>query len=70
MYIDGLFTLKVRGEDGKPDLLITMDKTKLRSVAAPAIANFLRKLQVILNFELNKYCFMIRNIAGNLKLYT
>ena len=50
MYIDGLFTLKVRGEDGKPDLLITMDKTKLRSVAAPAIANFLRKLQVILNY--------------------
>jgi len=37
---------QVRGEDGKPDLLITMDKTKLRSVAAPAIANFLRKLQV------------------------
>jgi len=37
---------QVTGEDGQPDLLITMDKTKLHSVGAPAIANFLNKLQV------------------------
>jgi len=38
---------KVTGEDGKSDLLITMDKTKLESVGAPAIATFLKKLQVL-----------------------
>jgi len=37
---------KVEGEDGKPDLMITMDRSKLSTVGAPAIANFLTKLQV------------------------
>lgn len=38
---------KVTGEDGKPDLLITMDQSKLESVGQPAIARFLQKLQVL-----------------------
>jgi len=38
---------KVTGEDGKPDLLISMDRSKLESVGQPAIAKFLNKLQVL-----------------------
>ena len=37
---------EIAGEDGKPDLLISMDKTKLDSIGKPAIGAFLRKLQV------------------------
>ena len=37
---------KVEGKDGKPDLLISMDRSKLESVGAPAIAAFLNKLQI------------------------
>lgn len=37
---------KVEGKDGQPDLLITMDRSKLETVGAPAIAKFLEKLQV------------------------
>lgn len=37
---------KTTGSDGKPDLLLTMDRSKLESVGAPSIAKFLTKLQV------------------------
>ncbi|KAK3745455.1 hypothetical protein RRG08_046114 [Elysia crispata] len=37
---------KIEGEDGKPDLVIQLDRAKIISVGKPAIANFLRKLQV------------------------
>merc|ERR1719312_2333071 len=37
---------KVEGKDGKPDLLITMDRSKLATVGGPAISNFLTKLQI------------------------
>lgn len=37
---------KLEGKDGQPDLLITMDRSKLETVGAPAIAKFLEKLQV------------------------
>lgn len=36
----------VTGSDGKPDVLISLDRTKIESVGRPAIGNFLRKLQV------------------------
>ena len=36
----------VTGADGKPDVLISLDRTKIESVGRPAIGNFLRKLQV------------------------
>ena len=34
------------GEDGKPDMLLTMDRVKIPSVGQPAIASFLQKLQI------------------------
>lgn len=34
------------GEDGKPDLLVTMDRSKVQTVGQPAIAAFLHKLQI------------------------
>ncbi|GFR99734.1 dipeptidyl peptidase 3 [Elysia marginata] len=37
---------KIEGEDGKPDLVIVLDRAKIISVGKPAIGNFLRKLQV------------------------
>ena len=36
----------MKGEDGNPDLLLTMDKSKLVSVGKPAMGEFLKKLQV------------------------
>ena len=32
--------------DGKPDILIKLDREKIESVGRPAIGDFLRKLQV------------------------
>jgi len=43
---DFLTVKEVVGEDGKPDLLITMDREKILTVGKPAIAAFLLKLQV------------------------
>jgi len=43
---DFLVVKEVAGEDGKPDLLITMDREKILSIGKPAIASFLLKLQV------------------------
>ncbi|BFZ07144.1 hypothetical protein BsWGS_10183 [Bradybaena similaris] len=37
---------KVAGEDGKADLMITLDRAKIIPVGKPAIGAFLRKLQV------------------------
>jgi len=34
------------GEDGKPDLILSMDRSKIQTVGQPAIAAFLKKLQV------------------------
>ena len=34
------------GEDGQPDLLLSMDRSKLMTVGHPAIADFLTKLQI------------------------
>ena len=44
---EGFLSVKqVKGDDGKPDLLLTMDRTKIDSVGKPAIGEFLKKLQV------------------------
>ncbi len=37
---------EIEGEDGRPDLLFKMDRSKLESVGFPAIKEFLLKLQV------------------------
>ena len=37
---------EVTGEDGKPDLLISLDREKINTVGQEAIAKFLLNLQV------------------------
>ena len=37
---------EVTGEDGKPDLLFTLDRDKIESVGKPAIGEFLQKLHI------------------------
>jgi len=37
---------EVIGEDGKPDLLFSMDRSKLETIGKPAIGDFLQKLQI------------------------
>lgn len=44
---EGLVTVeKITGEDGDPDVVVKLDKTKINSVGKKAIGDFLRKLQV------------------------
>lgn len=44
---EGFLSVKqITGEDGKPDLELTMDRTKIQSVGKQAIGQFLQKLQV------------------------
>jgi len=37
---------KLTGEDGKPDLRVVLDRSKIHDVGKPAIGNFLCKLQL------------------------
>ncbi|GBN36465.1 Dipeptidyl peptidase 3 [Araneus ventricosus] len=37
---------KIKGEDGNPDLLFTMDRNKILSHGKPCIGEFLKKLQL------------------------
>ncbi|KAL8603617.1 hypothetical protein ACOMHN_005559 [Nucella lapillus] len=44
---EGLVSVeRVTGEDGEPDILVKLDRSKITAVGKPAIGNFLRKLQV------------------------
>merc|ERR550519_1986317 len=43
---DFLTIKECTGKDGKPDMLITMDRSKVATVGQPAIASFLQKLQI------------------------
>ena len=46
---ENLVTLtKKTGSDGKPDILIKLDRSKINTVGKTAIGNFLKKLQVLL----------------------
>ena len=42
-------------EDGKPDLVIKFDRSKLETVGRPAIGEFLKKLQVTMDKWMNVY---------------
>ena len=49
---DGFVNInKLTGDDGKPDLVVTMDRTKIETVGKQAIGDFLRQLQVTLFFN-------------------
>ena len=37
---------RITGSDGKPDLLIRFDRSKLEAIGKPVIGEFLKKLQV------------------------
>lgn len=39
---------RIKGADGNPDLLLTVDYNKIKTVGKKTIGNFLRKLQVFL----------------------
>ena len=44
---EGLVTIeKLVGEDGNPDLIVKLDRSKVNTVGKKAIGDFLRKLQV------------------------
>ena len=37
---------RITGEDGEPDVVVKLDRSKINSVGKKAIGDFLRKLQV------------------------
>lgn len=45
---ENLVTLtKMTGSDGKPDILVKLDRSKINTIGKTAIGNFLKKLQVL-----------------------
>lgn len=58
---------EVNAADGEPDLLISMDESKIDSVGMPAIGAFLRKLQV--SWKEGLYLFIIEVIFLMNKLF-
>ena len=48
---EGLVSVKqVTSEDGQPDVLLQLDRSKINTVGKKAIGDFLQKLQVKYNF--------------------
>lgn len=44
---EGFVTVEqVTGDDGEPDLLMTLDRDKIESVGKPAVGEFLKKLHI------------------------
>ena len=49
---EGLVSLEeLSGEDGRPDLLITLDRSRIKTVGKKAIGDFLQRLQVNIEIE-------------------
>lgn len=54
--------VEVEGADGKPDLLFSLDRTKIDSVGAPAVRDFVKLLQVRVWFFLF-FLFLVENFS-------
>lgn len=55
---DDLVTIKeLTGDDGKPDLVVALDRSKIETTGRKAIANFLMKLQVS-HLQLDIYTYL------------
>lgn len=54
---------KIIGEDGEPDLIVKLNRSKINSVGKKAIGDFLRKLQVwsFLIASSGKNCFFCQS---------
>ena len=51
---EGLVSVeRITGEDGEPDVIVKLDRSKINSVGKKAIGDFLRKLQVRSNYPLD-----------------
>ena len=53
---------RITGSDGKPDLSIRFDRSKLESIGKPVIGEFLKKLQV----NNNNYMFVYQGSFNTL----
>lgn len=61
--------VKITGADGKDDLLLSLDRSKIKTVGKEALGNFLRKLQVNIskhNLFVNSYNFILFRFTSQL----